>query len=309
MKVIRKPFLSSPLAPCAATIGFFDGVHKGHRFLINRIKAIAANKNICSAIITFPVHPRKIMNVDYCPELLTTCDEKTQLLAETGIDYCIMLDFTPDISLMSAKEFMTNILRKRYNVQTLVIGHDHRFGHNRDESVDDYLRYGKELDMEVLHAHAYTYNNATISSSMVRSLLHKGEVDQVTDCLGYHYSLTGTVIDGYQVGRAIGFPTANIRVNDPGKLIPCDGVYAVRVTVNGASFTGMLNIGERPTVNNGKHRSIEVHIFHFRSDIYNYPIHLSFVKRIRSEKKFDSIEKLVAQLHKDAAEVQSLLGA
>ncbi|KAA6305638.1 Riboflavin biosynthesis protein RibF, partial [termite gut metagenome] len=200
------------------------------------------------------------------PELLTTCDEKIEMLAETEIDYCIMFDFTSDISCLSAQEFMANILHKQYNVQTLVIGYDHRFGHNRSEGFDDYLRYGKELGMEVLLTRAYTRDNVNISSSVVRSFLQKGEVDKVVDCLGYNYFLTGTVVGGYKVGRTIGFPTANIRVEDPDKLIPLGGVYAVRVTVNGESFAGMLNIGQRPTINNGEHRSIEVHILHFQSD-------------------------------------------
>ncbi|MDR2858886.1 MAG: bifunctional riboflavin kinase/FAD synthetase [Mediterranea sp.] len=308
MKIIRKPFLTPSLEPCAVAIGFFDGVHKGHRFLINQVKEIAANKGIRSAIITFPIHPRKVMGSGYCLEILTTCDEKVQLLAETGIDYCVMPDFTPEMSLLSAREFMANILYAQYNVQALVIGYDHRFGHNRSESFDDYHRYGQELGMEVFLARAYTYNHTNVSSSMVRSLLLGGEVDKAADYLGYNYSLTGTVVDGYKVGRAIGFPTANIRVEDSGKLIPGDGVYAVRVAVNGHSFTGMLNIGRRPTINNGTYRSIEVHILHFQADIYNYPIHISFVQRIRSEEKFDSIEQLIAQLRKDASEVELLLG-
>ncbi|KAA6331466.1 Riboflavin biosynthesis protein RibF [termite gut metagenome] len=306
MRIIRKPLPLSPLEPCVATIGFFDGVHKGHRFLINQLKEIAASKGIRSAIITFPVHPRKVMHSDYRPELLTTCDEKIQLLAETEIDYCIMFDFTPEVSCLSAQEFMANVLREKYNVQTLVIGYDHRFGHNRSESFDDYFRYGKELGIEVLLTRAYTCNNVNISSSVVRSFLHKGEVDKVVDCLGYNYFLTGTVIGGYKVGRTIGFPTANICVEASDKLIPLGGVYAVRVAVNEESFIGMLNIGQRPTINNGEHRSIEVHILHFQSDIYDCPIHISFVRRIRSEEKFDSIEGLTTQLHKDALAVKAL---
>ncbi|KAA6351035.1 Riboflavin biosynthesis protein RibF [termite gut metagenome] len=309
MRIIRKPLSFSLPEPCVATIGFFDGIHKGHRFLINQLKEIAASKGIRSAIITFPVHPRTVMNVDYQSELLTTCDEKIEMLTGTGIDYCIMFDFTKEVSRLSAREFMADVLRKRYNVQTLVIGYDHRFGHNRSESFDDYLRYGKELGMEVLPARAYTCDNVSISSSVVRSFLHKGEVDNVVDYLGYNYFLTGTVVDGYQVGRAIGFPTANIRVDDPDKLIPFDGVYAVRVTVNGESFTGMLNIGHRPTVRNDEHRSIEVHLLHFRKYIYNQSIRVFFIKRLRSEEKFDSVEALTAQLHKDASAVEALFKA
>ncbi|KAA6320677.1 Riboflavin biosynthesis protein RibF, partial [termite gut metagenome] len=255
----------------------------------------------------FPVHPRKVINSNYSLEILTTYDEKTKILAETGIDYCIIHDFTLETSLLSAQEFMTNILHKQCNVQTLVVGYDHRFGHNRSESCDDYLRYGRELGMEVVLADAHTSENMNISSSTIRSLLHKGEVNQAADCLGYNYSLTGTVIEGHQIGRTLGFPTANIQVKDSGKLIPANGVYGVRVTVNEKSYTGMLNIGQRPTINNGTYRSIEVHIFHFHSDIYNSPIQVSFVQRIRQEEKFSTIEELTAQLHKDSATIEALL--
>ncbi|KAA6327967.1 Riboflavin biosynthesis protein RibF [termite gut metagenome] len=300
--------LSKP-EPCVATIGFFDGVHKGHRFLINQVKEIASNKGVHSAIITFPIHPRKVINSGYCPEILTTYDEKTKLLAETGIDYCIIHDFTRETSLLSAQEFMTHILHEQCNVQVLVVGYDHRFGHNRSEGFDDYLRYGKRLGMEVVltHAHASGNGNITISSSTVRSLLHKGEVDKAADCLGYNYSLTGTVVEGHQIGRTLGFPTANIQVKDSGKLIPANGVYGVRVTVNEKSYIGMLNIGQRPTINDGTYRSIEVHILHFHSGIYNCPIQVSFVQRIRQEEKFSTIEELTAQLHKDSVTVEALL--
>jgi riboflavin kinase/FMN adenylyltransferase len=308
MKIIHP---SSPLPSaeaCAATIGFFDGVHKGHRFLIDQVKEIAAEKNIHSAIITFPIHPRKVIDAGYCPEMLTTCDEKTNLLAETEADYCLMHPFTTETARLSARQFMADVLRKQYNVQALVIGYDHRFGHNRSENFDDYFRYGKELGIEVFLAQAYICENTrNISSSLIRSFLYKGEVDKASVYLGYDYFLTGVVVNGHQVGRHIGFPTANIYVEDSDKLIPADGVYAVCVTINEKSYAGMLNIGQRPTLNNGTHRSIEVHILHFHSDIYHCPIRISFVQRIRSEKKFNNIEQLTAQLHKDAAVVESLL--
>jgi riboflavin kinase/FMN adenylyltransferase len=308
MEIIRQFPHIPPPAACAAAIGFFDGVHKGHRFLIDQVKEVAASKNIHSAVITFPIHPRKVIDAGYCPEILTTCDEKTKLLAQTEIDYCIILKFTAEIARLSARQFMANILCKPYNVQTLVIGYDHRFGHNRSENFDDYFRYGKELGIEVFLAQAYICENTkNISSSMIRSLLHKGEVDKAAVYLGYNYFLTGVVVNGYQVGRNIGFPTANIYVENPDKLIPADGVYAVRVTINEKSHIGMLNIGQRPTLNNGTHRSIEVHILHFHSNIYYCPVCISFVQRVRAEKKFNNIEQLTTQLHKDAAVVESLL--
>lgn len=208
--------------PCVATIGFFDGVHMGHRYLIQQVKEIAAAKGLRSALVTFPVHPRKVMNAAYHPELLTTPEEKTNLLAGTGVDYCLMLDFTPDISRLTAKEFMTQILKERFQVKYLVIGYDHRFGHNRSEGFDDYVRYGQAIGIEVIRAQAYTddiqidtIQSAPVSSSLIRKLLHQGDVDAAARCLGYEYFLDGTVVGGYQVGRKIGFPTANLSVDDP----------------------------------------------------------------------------------------------
>lgn len=300
--------------PCVATIGFFDGVHTGHHYLIQQVKEIAAAKGLRSALVTFPVHPRKVMNADYRPELLTTAEEKIHLLAETGVDYCMMLDFTPEISRMSAKEFMTRLLKERYQVKYLVIGYDHRFGHNRSESFEDYVRYGEEIGMEVIRARAVTSDIATsdsqnvpVSSSLIRTLLHQGDVDAAARCLGYEYFLDGTVVGGYQVGRKIGFPTANLCVDDPEKLIPADGVYAVWVTLDGKTYMGMLNIGMRPTIDNGTNRTIEVNILHFHSDIYNKTIRLTLVKRTRPELKFDTIDALIGQLHKDAEEVEVIL--
>lgn len=298
--------------PSVATIGFFDGVHRGHRYLIEQVREAAAARGLASSVITFPVHPRKVMQAGYHPELLTTCDEKVSLLAETGIDSCIMLDFTPAVARLSAREFMS-ILKERYQIQALVIGYDHRFGYNRSEGFEDYVRYGQELGMEVLLARAYTYKKesadaeVTISSSMIRHLLQEGSVAEAAEYLGYDFFLDGSVVDGYHVGRKIGFPTANLHITDSDKLIPCDGVYAVRVHLEGQEYGGMLSIGYRPTLDNGPDRSIEVHIFHFSADIYHHPMRLSFVRRTRPELKFDSMDELIEQLHRDEAEIKAIL--
>lgn len=313
MQIIRDTSAIHP-QPSVATIGFFDGVHAGHRYLIQQVKEIAAAKGLHSALVTFPVHPRKVMNADYRPELLTTPEEKTSLLADIGVDYCLMLDFTPDVSKLTAREFMSQLLKERYHVKCLVIGYDHRFGHNRSEGFEDYVRYGKEIGIEVIRAQAYTSHieigteqHVPVSSSLIRKLLHEGEVDLAARCLKYEYFLDGTVVGGYQVGRKIGFPTANLCVDDPDKLIPADGVYAVWVTVDGDTYMGMLNIGVRPTIDNGSNRTIEVNILHFHSDIYDKFIRLTFVKRTRPELKFASIDELIAQLHKDAEETEAIL--
>lgn len=313
MQIIRDTDAIIP-EPCVATIGFFDGVHIGHRYLIQQVKEIAATKGLRSALVTFPVHPRKVMHSDFRPELLTTPDEKISLLADTGVDYCLMLDFTPEISNLTALEFMEQLLKERFQVKCLVIGYDHRFGHNRSEGFEDYVHYGQSIGIEVVRALACTdyieindTKKITVSSSLIRKLLHQGDVDLAARCLGYEYFLDGTVVGGYQVGRKIGFPTANLSVDDPDKLIPADGVYAVWVTFDGKTYMGMLNIGVRPTIDNGSNRTIEVNILHFHSDIYDKFIRLTFVKRTRPELKFDSIEELIEELHKDAKEVEAIL--
>lgn len=292
--------------PCVATIGFFDGVHRGHRFLIEQVRQIAAAQGMRSALITFPVHPRKVMNRDFQPELLTTRDEKLTLLAATGVDYCMMLDFTPNVSRLTAREFMTGILKERYNVHTLVIGYDHRFGHNRSEGFEDYCRYGEAVGIRVVRAEACMADGIRVSSSVVRNFLSQGRVEEANRCLGYDYFLDGTVVSGYQVGRKIGFPTANLRVDDPDKLVPVDGVYAVRVTFDGKTHNGMLSIGNRPTIGNGPERSIEVNIFDFHSDIYDKFIRLSFVHYLRPQLKFDTIDELVEQIRQDQSDIEIL---
>lgn len=306
MQIIHNIPVFTP-EPCVATIGFFDGVHAGHRFLIKQVRELAAARGLCSALITFPVHPRKVMNRDYRPELLTTSEEKLKLLEETEADYCFMLDFTQEISHLTAREFMSDILKDRYGVQTLVIGYDHRFGHNRSESFEDYCRYGVEMGIEVVRARACVCEDLHVSSSVIRKMLHQGEVDMASRCMGYDYFLDGTVVSGYQVGRKIGFPTANLSVDNPDKLIPADGVYAVHVTFDGCTYNGMLNIGVRPTIGNSSERSIEVNILHFHSNIYHKFIRISFVKYIRPELKFDGIDELITQLHRDAFAVESVL--
>lgn len=307
MEVIRDFDRATPIEPNVATIGFFDGVHPGHSFLIRQVKEVAKKRGLRSGLITFPVHPRKVMQSDFQPRLLSTLEEKIGLLSRTGVDYCFLIDFTPELSRLSAREFMQHILKEKLNVQALVIGYDHRFGHNRSEGFEDYCRYGREMGMEIIRASACEIAEIPVSSSVVRSFLQKGEIETATRCLGYEYALEGTVVGGYKVGRTIGYPTANLHIKDPAKLVPADGVYAVRVWVGGKEYMGMLDIGHRPTLGNGADKSIEVHILDFSSDIYDQPVRVSFVHRIRSDIKFSTIDGLIAQLRRDEAEVRRLL--
>lgn len=310
MRLIHDIAEEKDLSPAVATIGFFDGVHVGHRFLIRQVREAAALRGLASAVITFPEHPRAVMHPDFHPELLSTCNEKLELLAQTGIDRCVLLDFTPELAALSARQFM-EMLHGQYAIRALVIGYDHRFGHGRSEGFDDYVRYGNELGMEVLPAEAYHLPASDcplpVCSSSVRRLLREGDVASAARYLGYPYFLNGIVVGGFRMGRRIGYPTANLQVNDECKVIPARGVYAVRVEVDGCIYGGMLNIGCRPTFDNGANATIEAHIFDFKSDIYNHSLRLFFVQRIRSERKFASVEELVAQLHQDAEIARGML--
>ena len=292
--------------PSVATIGFFDGVHLGHRHLIGQVKIAASQCGWCSSIITFPIHPRQVIQSDYQPQLLSSPEEKIELLSSTGVDNCILLPFTPELSQFTAKEFM-QLLYDTYKVRMLVIGYDHRFGYNRAESFEDYCRYGQELGIHIMQATAYTQEQDKVSSSAIRRALLTGDIETSKKYLGYDYFLEGTVVNGYKVGRKIGFPTANLQVDFPHKLIPSVGVYAVYVYVEGKQWKGMLNIGHRPTLNNGSNLSIEIHILDFQGDIYNQKIRIEFIHFLRPELKFSSVDELVTQMQKDKdTTIQSL---
>lgn len=300
--------MNQELNSCVATVGFFDGVHAGHRFLIDELKAIAKAQNKKSVVITFAIHPRKVLDAAFKPELLNALSEKIALLESTGIDSCIVLDFTPEMAKLSAYEFIKTVLWEKYNVNTLLVGHDHRFGHNRTDGFAEYKKYGESLGMTVIQEKQYfTAEFANICSSEIRLALLRGEIETANKMLTYHYSLQGKVMNGFKNGRKIGFPTANLSPDDPDKIVPAHGVYAVRVHWNKQVYKGMMNIGTRPTLENGLHTSLEVHILDFDEDIYNQTIEIEFIQKIRDEQKFNGIDALIEQLNKDKQEVLAIL--
>ena len=289
-----------------ATIGFFDGVHLGHRFLIDEVKAAAAQRGLPSAVITFPTHPRSVLQQAYQPRLLNSFADKLRLLATTGVDYCIVLDFTEALSQLSAEAFL-RILATQWRVKGLVIGYDHRFGHDRRDGFEQYVEYGQRWGIEILKVAAFDAGHTAVSSSEIRRLVQEGKVERAAQLLTYAYHISGRIVSGYKVGRTLGFPTANIQPDDPMQLLPGIGVYAVWVEVAGQRYKGMLYIGSRPTLDNGTQLSIEVHILHFSGDIYNDPIRVSFAHFVRGDEKFDSLEALKAQLMRDREVVDQLL--
>ena len=289
-----------------ATIGFFDGVHLGHRFLIDEVKAAAAQRGLPSAVITFPTHPRSVLQQAYQPRLLNSFADKLRLLATTGVDYCIVLDVTEALSQLSAEGFL-QILATQWRVKGLVIGYDHRFGHDRRDGFEQYVEYGQRWGIEILKATAFDAGHTAVSSSEIRRLVQEGKVERAAQLLTYAYHISGRIVSGYKVGRTLGFPTANIQPDDPMQLLPGIGVYAVWVEVAGGRYKGMLYIGSRPTLDNGTQLSIEVHILHFSGDIYNDPIRVSFEHFVRGDEKFGSLEALKAQLMRDREVVDQLL--
>ncbi len=295
---IIEPNTNIAFTEITATIGFFDGVHIGHRSLLTDVNSIAQKECSTSGVITFKEHPQKILTGRDMP-LITSLDERLIKLASTGINYCILLDFTPQISKMSSKEFIQYI-RDNFKLKHLIIGYDHRFGHNRNETPDDYKRNGYELGVNVSQSRACMPNGVKVSSSVIRKLLISGKITDANILLSENYCIEGCVIKGEQLGRRIGFPTANILSKSQEKIIPANGAYAVRIHIPGDNvYNGMLNIGTRPTITNTNERSIEVNIFDFDRAIYNENIKIEFIAYIRPEQCMDSIESLQKQLHKD----------
>lgn len=299
---------------CAATIGFFDGVHQGHQYLLRRLVDEARQAGMLSCVITFDRHPRQVLQTDYCPRLLTTFEERKELLAQTGIDLCVILPFSSEMAALSAKDFMKEILLERIGVKRLYIGYDHRFGHNRSEGFEDYVRYGEEMGMEVLQNDAFVLSPSTdeeveqqtVSSSSIRTALQQGNVDLASKLLGYPYFLSGKVVDGEHEGRKMGFPTANINVSCKEKLLPAPGAYVVKVSIEGEekALPGMMNIGTRPTFGENN-LSLEVHVLDYSGNLYGKILSVAFLQRLREEHRFVSIEELRDQLVSDAQQVRT----
>lgn len=302
-----RPTDIAPNQPLFATLGVFDGVHRGHRAVIARVEAEAAARRLASAVISFRTHPQQVLHPEVPFRLLTSPDEREALLRQTGVDRVIFLDFTREMSMLSAFDFL-RVLSSQYRVKGLIIGYDHRFGHNRAEGFDDYVKYGKELGVEILHTEELVTDAGPVSSSIIRKLLLQGNLATANHLLSYPYTLHGHVVNGFHVGRELGFPTANIDIDYPDKLIPANGVYAVRIVrADGHRYGGMLNIGNRPTLNRPNDYCIEANIFDFAGNLYGEALAVELVQYIRPEQTFAHIEALQAQLVADEAAIRKIL--
>ena len=301
---------SFELPESVATIGVFDGVHAGHQLLIGMVKDEAHRTGLSSMVITFDRHPRQLFDPTFRPQVLTTLEEKQAIVESLGIDVFVVLPFTKEFAELTAHVFMQKVLHQQLNVKTLITGYDNRFGRNRSEGFEDYVRYGKEMGMKVLRGKAAMIadRNITISSSVIRQLLsEEGKVEQMPRYLTRNYQLSGKVTPGEHIGRQLGFPTANLEPLCAEKLLPASGAYAVWATLmDGQRRAAMMNIGTRPTFK-GKQQTLEVNILDYEANLYGQIITISFVARLREERKFDSPEALVNQLKKDQEQVKKIL--
>ena len=296
--------------PYVATLGFFDGLHLGHQYLVRQVVDRARQVGMQSMVITFDLHPRQVLQQDYQPELLSTLDMKLEQLSLTGVDQVVVLHFDRQLASLSAHDFMAEVLSRQLHVKELIIGYDNRFGHNPQEGFEDYQRYGIALGMTVTQSDAFSLQGIQVSSSVVRRLINEGNLDEANRCMGRPYALDGKIVGGFREGRKMGFPTANLDLSSTHQLIPPHGVYAVRVHIEGYGQTlyGMTNIGIRPTFG-GLNLTVETYIFDFSGDIYDRRIRLDFIRRVREERKFSGPEELSAQLKKDEAHIRQLFKA
>ena len=290
--------------PCAATIGSFDGVHRGHLAMLAELRAAAVAKNLPLMVVTFATHPRRLFDKESTPFQLTPSCEKVKLLEAAGVDICVLLDFDHAMAAMTAARFMEEILVERLGVQLLAVGYDHHFGKPAaGEGLEQYIAFGKEQGIEVFGTLPFVVDGMAVSSSAVRRALSAGDVAQAALLLGRNYSLAGTVVHGAGIGRVLGFPTANISPADDEQMLPLDGVYETDVIVDGNTFKGVMNIGVKPTVN-GKQRTNEVYIIDFGGDLYGKEIAVQFVRRLRGEQVFDNVNALRFQIEVDVARVK-----
>lgn len=287
------------------TIGSFDGVHKGHVQVIEGLKKCASKLKGESVIISFDPHPREVLYpLEKRPGILTTLQEKEEILSSYGVDHLIILKFTETLAHLPYDDFVRYILIDKVGMKGLVVGYDHRFGKDRKGNFDSLRLLSEKYHFYLEQEEPYEENRINISSTKIRTALEVGDIATVKDFLGYYYSISGIVVHGDKIGRSIGFPTANIQVDDERKLLPASGVYAVKVYVAGCEYKGMLNIGVRPTVSRSGVVRLEVNIFDFSEDIYNMPITVSLVSRIRGERKFENVDELRRQLEMDKLSVQ-----
>jgi riboflavin kinase/FMN adenylyltransferase len=306
MKIYNKLSDFEPKGNAVVTTGTFDGIHVGHQKIIQRLREKAKEINGETVLLTFWPHPRLIISPnDDNLKLLTTIDEKTEILEKLGIDHFVVLPFTREFSELSSEKYIEEILLQGLGTKAMVIGYDHRFGKNREGGIDYLRQHSERFKIEIEEISRQELENITISSTKIRNAILTGDVKTANELLGRNYQFSGPVVKGRQLGRTIGFPTANIQVQKKYKLIPKNGVYATQVFLRNKQYRGIMNIGNRPTVE-GLGRTQEVHIFEFSDDIYGETIKVEILEFIREETKFDNIGDLIKQIELDCQSAKSI---
>ena len=288
------------------TIGTFDGVHLGHQKILKHLIKTSRDEDKQSVLLTFFPHPRMVLQKNSNIKLINTIEEKSQLLKKIDLDELVIHPFDKAFSRLTALEFVREVLVKKFNISKLIIGYDHHFGKNREGNFEQLQEYGNMFGFEVEEISAKSLNDIAISSTKIRVALSEGNIQKANNYLGYNFSLSGKVVSGNNLGTKLGFPTANISIEESYKLIPKTGVYLVKSEINNTLFFGMMNIGNRPTID-GKHQTIEVNFFNLDKDLYDTTIKVELLKFLRDEQKFDSIDALKNQLKKDKQLAQSII--
>ena len=306
MKVIQSIAAFNSSEKTIVTIGTFDGIHIGHQKILKNLIRAANNEGKKSVLLTFFPHPRMVLQKDNKILLLNTIEEKSGLLEKMGLDYLIIHPFSKEFSRLTALDFVRDILINKLNTSKLIIGYDHHFGKNREGNIHQLKEYSLLYDFKVEEIPAQDIDDVSVSSTKIRTALKEGNLKTANNYLGYHYMLNGTVVSGKKLGGTIGFPTANLEIKEPYKLIPKTGVYIIKTHINTVLYTGIMNIGFNPTVL-GKHQTIEAHLFDFNEDLYGKEITIEFIYFLREEHKFKSIEELVVQLNIDKENAISYL--
>jgi riboflavin kinase/FMN adenylyltransferase len=289
------------------TVGTFDGVHFGHQKIIQRLQKIAKKNNGESVLLTFDPHPRKILLNDQGLKLIHTINEKINILENLGLDHLVIYPFTLEFSKFSAKRYIDELLIQKLGTHTLVIGYDHHFGNDREGNIDLLKKYEKSNPFYLEEIKAHEIEEIKISSTKVRSAIEKGNIHLVNDYCGHFYEFSGEVVRGNGIGKTIGTPTANIKLNSNEKIIPLDGVYAVICQIKDANYKGIMNIGFKPTVDEGQKRTVEIHLFDYEKDIYGQDLRTKVIERIRDEVKFNSLKELKNQILKDNEKAKIIL--
>ncbi|RSC95106.1 bifunctional riboflavin kinase/FAD synthetase [Tenacibaculum singaporense] len=298
MEIIHSIFDFTPSQKTMVTIGTFDGVHIGHQKIIEKLVSEAKASNKKSVLLTFFPHPRMVLQKDVSIKLINTIDERAQHLEKLGLDYLIIHPFSREFSRLTALDFVRDILVNQLNISKLIIGYDHHFGKNREGNIEQLTEYSHLYDFTVEEIPAQDIDEVSVSSTKIRKALANGHLKTANNYLGYNFSLTGSVVNGKQLGGKIGFPTANIDIPEDYKLIPKTGVYIVKSIIDNTTIYGMMNIGNRPTVD-GEHQTIEVHYFNFNQNLYGKELTIELLYYLRDEQKFNSVSGLISQLKKD----------